>query len=245
MLALSTDNIECRSQGEQAASVNSAVRGSEAEAAAKRGWQSSRTRGVRSQTNVAHARCHRNRRSGGGTARNTRRRDRVDGCAFVFVFSAQAVRQLHYLTHGRSIAATRKALGFPCRQTLADWIDELHPDATRRLVGRARSVPRPAEVKSAAVIELCTRQGSAKEVAEQMGVSRPTLYNWKNQLLGREAPASMKRPADLPPEPQRVELERQREWPNLWASSMRAGEPSEVVHIGVVVLFVQIGVLCA
>jgi len=117
----------------------------------------------------------------------------------------------HYLTHGRSIAATRKALGFPCRQTLADWVVELHPDAAKCIVGRAGSVPRPAGLKRAAVIELCTRQGSAKEVAEQMGVSRPTLYNWKNQLLGREAPASMKRPADLPPEPQRVELERQLE----------------------------------
>ena len=50
----------------------------------------------------------------------------------------------HYLTHGRSIAATRKALGFPCRQTLADWVVELHPDAAKCIVGRAGSVPRPA-----------------------------------------------------------------------------------------------------
>ena len=27
----------------------------------------------------------------------------------------------HYLAHDRCIAATRKALGYPCRQTLADW----------------------------------------------------------------------------------------------------------------------------
>ena len=56
---------------------------------------------------------------------------------------------------------------------------------------------------------MCTRQGSAKAVARQLGVSRPTLYNWKNKLLGREAPASMKRPPDLPSEPQLEELERQ------------------------------------
>ena len=99
----------------------------------------------------------------------------------------------HYLTHDRCIAATRKALGYPCRQTLADWVVELHPDAARHLDGRARSVPRPAGLKTAAVIELCTRQGSAKAVAQQLGVSRPTLYNWKNKLFGREAPASMKR----------------------------------------------------
>ena len=117
----------------------------------------------------------------------------------------------HYLTHDRCIAATRKALGYPCRQTLADWVVELHPDAARHLDGRARSVPRPAGLKRAAVIELCTRQGSAKAVAQQLGVSRPTLYNWKNKLLGCEAPASMKRPPDLPSEPQREELERQLE----------------------------------
>ena len=74
----------------------------------------------------------------------------------------------HYLAHDRSIAATRKALGYPCRQTLADWVVELHPDAARHLVGRTGSVPRPAGLKRAAVIELCTRQRSAKEVAQQM-----------------------------------------------------------------------------
>lgn len=117
----------------------------------------------------------------------------------------------HYLDHGRCMTVTIKTLGYPGRDTLAAWIADLHPDAAKRLVGRAGSVPRPAGLKRAAVIELCTRQGSATEVAEQMGVSRPTLYNWKNQLLGREIPASMKRPADLPPEPQREELERQLE----------------------------------
>jgi putative transposase len=109
----------------------------------------------------------------------------------------------HYLDHGRCMAVTMKALGYPGRDTLATWIDDLHPDATKRLVGRAGSDPRPAGLKRVAVIELCTRRGRAKGVAEQIGVSRPTLYNWKNQLLGREVPASMKRPPDLPPESQR------------------------------------------
>lgn len=35
--------------------------------------------------------------------------------------------------------------------------------------------------------------------------------NWKNQLLGREAPASMKRQNDLPPDPEREDLEHQLE----------------------------------
>lgn len=51
----------------------------------------------------------------------------------------------------------------------------------------------------------------AQAVAEKLGVCRPTLYNWKNQLLGREAPASMKRHNNSAPAPEREELERQLE----------------------------------
>ena len=117
----------------------------------------------------------------------------------------------HYLTHGRCIAATMKALGYPARGTLATWLGELHSDYRQRVVGKAVSVPRPPEFKKLAVLELCTRHGSARAVARKLGVSRPTLYNWKNQLAGPEVPASMKRRKDLPPQPQpeRAELERQ------------------------------------
>jgi len=103
-------------------------------------------------------------------------------------------------------------LGYPSRETLSAWIEELCPEIRKRIVGRAvGSVPKSQEVKQAAVIELCTREQSARVVAEKTGVSRPTLYNWKNQLAGPEVPASMKRHKDLPPEPQpeRAQLERQ------------------------------------
>lgn len=66
-------------------------------------------------------------------------------------------------------------------------------------------------MKQVAVIALCTRQESARAVAQELGICRPTLYNWKNQLLGREVPASRKRPHDLPPGPEREDLERQLE----------------------------------
>ena len=66
-------------------------------------------------------------------------------------------------------------------------------------------------MKQAAVIALCMRQAGAQSVAEELGVSRPSLYNWKNQLLGREAPASMERKQDSPPSSERAELEQQLE----------------------------------
>ena len=97
----------------------------------------------------------------------------------------------HFLDHDRCIAATLRALGYPCRATLTEWIEELHPNVRQRIVGRAPNVQHPQELKNAAVIELCTRTTSAKVIAQKLAVCRPTLYNWKNQLLGPEAPASM------------------------------------------------------
>ncbi len=116
----------------------------------------------------------------------------------------------HYLSHARCAAATLRALGYPCRGTLAAWIEELHPKLGKRIVGRvAGSVPKSQETKQAAVIELCIREESARAVAQKAGVSRPTLYNWKNQLLGPEAPASMKRQSKPAPDHERARLEQQ------------------------------------
>ena len=115
----------------------------------------------------------------------------------------------HYLNHDRCLAGTLRALGYPESETLAAWVDALYPETRKRVVGKARSVPRPPELKQAAVIELCTRQTSAREIAQKLAVSRGALYKWKNQLLGPEAPASMKPNNDSPPDPERAELERQ------------------------------------
>ena len=100
------------------------------------------------------------------------------------------------------------SLGYPCRDTLSAWVYELHPETRKRVVGKARGVTRPPELKQAAVIELCTRQTSAQAIAQKLAVSRPTLYKWKNQLLGSEAAASMKPNNDSSPDPERTKLER-------------------------------------
>ena len=116
---------------------------------------------------------------------------------------------LHYLDNGRCLAATIRALGYPSRKLLSAWVNELHPQAVVRVVGPCREFS-PA-VKEAAVIEFCMRQASAESVAQGLGVSRPTLYNWKDRLLGHDAPASMKRKKDSPPGSERAELEQQLE----------------------------------
>jgi transposase-like protein len=103
----------------------------------------------------------------------------------------------HYLDHGRCMSFTLRELDYPSRETLTRWIDELHPDVRLRMVGRAPNVQHPMATKKAAVIELCTRTTSAEAIAKKVKVCRPTLYNWKNELLGPEAPASMNRQPDL------------------------------------------------
>jgi putative transposase len=115
----------------------------------------------------------------------------------------------HYVNHGRCIAFTRQVLGYPSRQKLSEWVGERYPETRKSIV---RNVGKPAASlasKRAAVYELCTREGSAQDVASKLDVSRVTLYNWKRQLLGREVLASMKQDKRSPSETDRNDLERQ------------------------------------
>ena len=115
----------------------------------------------------------------------------------------------HYLEHGCCIAATIKSLGYPSRSLLAAWLQELHPPERARVVGRSHALTPGA--KQSAVIALCMRPASALAVAQELGVSRPSLYKWKNQLLGHDASESMKRQQDAPASLDQVELEQQLE----------------------------------
>jgi transposase InsO family protein/transposase-like protein len=94
----------------------------------------------------------------------------------------------YYLKHGKSLARTVRTMGYPTKQALRFWVDELAPD--QRKVFRTMTKESKPEVtfeqKKSAVIDLCSRKGSAKEVAETNGTTRSTLYHWKYQLLGRE-----------------------------------------------------------
>lgn len=115
----------------------------------------------------------------------------------------------HYLTHDQCIATTMRALGYPCRGTLTAWVREALPETKRVVVDRVGRRRYSETLRQAGVTELCSLQESAQAVAEKFGVCRPTLYNWKNQLLGREAPASMKHTHQSPLAREREKLERQ------------------------------------
>jgi transposase-like protein len=80
----------------------------------------------------------------------------------------------HFLSHGRSIAVTIQALGYPSKSLLGSWVQQAHPELCPR-IGQAHK-PLSPQAKHSAVMALCLREGSAKAVAKELGVSRPALY---------------------------------------------------------------------
>jgi transposase-like protein len=117
----------------------------------------------------------------------------------------------HYRTHDRCIASTMRALGYPGRGTLTAWVREAFPDARASMVGRSWRPAYPEALKQAGVIALCCGDEKAQEVADRLGVCRPTLYNWKSQLLSHEALSAMKHRNTSPPATEREALERRLE----------------------------------
>lgn len=98
----------------------------------------------------------------------------------------------HYLEHGKCAARTVRKLGYPSRQALIDWVDELAPG--ERAVRSATTSYDLAD-KAAAVMALEAGEGSAKDVAGAAGVTRETLYHWRKEILGGKAPDDMGKPS--------------------------------------------------
>lgn len=89
----------------------------------------------------------------------------------------------YFLEHGRCIARTIRALGYPCKDTLSEWCKELLQTTRQK---RVSNVQYTKEQKLVSIIALETRSGTAKEVAKEWRVTRAALYKWKNDLLGKE-----------------------------------------------------------
>ncbi|OOL34700.1 transposase [Pseudomonas sp. FSL W5-0299] len=53
----------------------------------------------------------------------------------------------YYLDHGRCIASTIKALGYPAQDSLCAWIHELPPELHTRVVGRSDGLARLPAMK--------------------------------------------------------------------------------------------------
>ena len=87
------------------------------------------------------------------------------------------------LSMGRSKSRTVKALGYPTRQQLTEWLKQDLPDEVHPCAKGQSLVPLSKEQKEQVAIELCTRDGSAQEIADKYNVSRYSVYNWAWNLL--------------------------------------------------------------
>ena len=115
----------------------------------------------------------------------------------------------YYCTHGRRLSKTIAVLGYPSDETLITWIDELRPGVRKVSIRSGHAVSFSDEQKRRAVIELCSRDGSAFSIAQEVGVSRWTLYKWKNELLGQEGTSTMKKAHERPSSKDKDEMERE------------------------------------
>lgn len=106
----------------------------------------------------------------------------------------------YYVEHGRSKARTVKALGYPTRQQLTEWLKQDLPDEVHSCAKGQSLVHLSKEQKEQVAIELCTRDGSAQEIADKYNVSRYSVYNWAWDLLGKGnvSPMPKKKHTDAP-----------------------------------------------
>ena len=94
----------------------------------------------------------------------------------------------YYNEHGGSLIATCRALGYPDRNTMSQWVRAAYPDGGKPPVRRCKSdrelVRYTPEQKQAAVEAWMSGTPDYK-IAAQYGVCKATVYNWKKELLGK------------------------------------------------------------
>ena len=91
----------------------------------------------------------------------------------------------HYLEHGKGLARTTGALGYPkSRERPSERVDELAPGRRGHRGPRPRREAISLEGKVRVVAEPGARDGSAAEIAERHGVSRTAPYLWRREMMG-------------------------------------------------------------
>ncbi len=94
----------------------------------------------------------------------------------------------HYFEYGQCYARTIRMLGYPNRESLRQRCEELAPGA-RKL--RKSAVKLTQDQKEAVLKKFYKPQTNRKDLAESEGISRVTLYQWKNTVLGKDFPLRM------------------------------------------------------
>lgn len=111
-----------------------------------------------------------------------------------FTMEQRKAAVAYYQEHGQNLARTVKRLGYPSRATLFNWLKEDIGRSTHPCHSGSPVVKLQQDQKEQAVIDLCIRESSAEKIASKHGVSRVSLYKWKDELLGREREPKMSEP---------------------------------------------------
>lgn len=99
----------------------------------------------------------------------------------------------YYLEHGRSVSRTVKALGYPGKTTLCEWLDQDVPKDKRRWHCKANGglIRCTQEQKIQAVVAYCSGVKSPTEISKELGVSPNAVYGWKKKFLSKECHLKM------------------------------------------------------
>ena len=96
----------------------------------------------------------------------------------------------YWLNNGGITYNTVKALGYPSRTELSNWLKEDVPDYKKRIY-KTSSIKVSDKNKEKAVKELCTSPSLVDDIAKDYNVTRTAVYNWKNKSIGKGNQHSM------------------------------------------------------
>ena len=99
----------------------------------------------------------------------------------------------YYREHGRSISRTIRALGFPGRTVLREWVSEDLPEDKCRRPCKTNGylVRGTLEQKEQAVIDYGSGTKNSSEISKKYGIYPNTIYKWREKLLGKDNIPSM------------------------------------------------------
>lgn len=94
----------------------------------------------------------------------------------------------HYLSNGKSLSATVRAVGYASHTLLAQWVDELAPGERKKGKSRKKANEATLGEKAELLVRCYSGEGApVKKTAVDSGVDPVTLYNWRKEILGEKA----------------------------------------------------------
>lgn len=90
----------------------------------------------------------------------------------------------YYFEHGQSITTTVRKFGYPSKSTLKNWVkkDKRYKKKNKILVRNLNNYS--SEDKVRILKSFCSSTATSGKAANELGVTRTTIYNWHKELTG-------------------------------------------------------------